>query len=226
MTWESFYLTCFLVGFLLSLVAFLAEAGHIHGGHTGLHLHHGTHAGMPHLHGSHAGVHVHNGAHAGTAHAHGGPEIAKLNLITVTAFLAWFGGTGYLIERYASIWMWFGFALAALAGLAGASVVFWFLAKLIARDRTLDPADYDMIGVLGQVTSSVRPGGTGEMIFTQDGARRAAPIRSDTGSAIERGTEVVVTRYERGIAYVRRWDELAAEVQPAASEPRPSGSGF
>jgi hypothetical protein len=64
------------------------------------------------------------------------------------------------------------------------------------------------------------------MIFTQDGARRAASIRSDTGSAIERGTEVVVTRYERGIAYVRRWDELAADVQPATTEPRRSESEF
>jgi len=24
-----------------------------------------------------------------------------------------------------------------------------------------------------------------------------------------RGTDVIVTRYERGIAYVRRWEELA-----------------
>ncbi len=225
MTWESFYLTCFLIGFALSLVAFLAQAAHLHGGHAHLHVH-GAHAGTPHVHAGDGSLHLHPAPHAASAHVHAGPEIAKLNFITATAFLAWFGGTGYLIERYASIWIWLGFALAALAGLAGASIVFWFLAKLLARDRTLDPADYDMIGMLGQVSSSVRAGGTGEMIFSQDGARRAAPIRSETGSAIERGTEVVVTRYERGIAYVRRWDELAADVQPAATEPRPGGSGF
>lgn len=206
MTWESFYLICFLFGFLLSLVSFLAQVGHFHGGH----------------------VHVHGGdMHVHGAHFHAEPEISKLNFSTATAFLAWFGGTGYLIERYASIWIWFGFTLAALAGLAGASVVFWFLAKLVARDRTLDPADYDMIGVLGKVSSRVHAGGVGEMIFTQDGARRAVPIRSDTSSAIEHGAEVVVTRYERGIAYVRRWDELTSEPQPSgATEPRPQGSGL
>lgn len=212
MTWESFYLTCFLVGFLLSLVSFLAQAAHLHGGHV-------------HLNGGHE---LHAGAHCADAHVHSVPGISKLNFSTATAFLAWFGGTGYLIERYASLWIWLGFALSAIAGVAGASIVFWFLAKLIARDRTLDPADYDMIGVLGQVSCPVHPGGVGEMIFTQDGARRAVPIRSDTGGVVEHGTEVIVTRYERGIAYVRRWDELTAETQPSDSvtERRPSGSGF
>ena len=215
MTWESFYLTCFLVGFLLSLVSFLAQAAHVHGGHVHMHGGHGPHAG----------------AHGADAHAHSAPGISKLNFSTATAFLAWFGGTGYLIERYASVWIWLGFALSAVAGIAGASIVFWFLAKLVARDRTLDPADYDMIGVLGQVSCAVHAGGVGEMIFTQDGARRAVPIRSDTGSVVEHGTEVVVTRYERGIGYVRRWDELAGESEGGApneraTEPRPSGSGL
>ena len=35
--------------------------------------------------------------------------------------------------------------------------------------------------------------------------------RSDEGQAIEKGAEVVVTAYERGIATVRRWSELASE---------------
>ena len=31
--------------------------------------------------------------------------------------------------------------------------------------------------------------------------------RSEDGSAIAKGTEIMVTRYERGIAYVRVWDD-------------------
>jgi len=31
---------------------------------------------------------------------------------------------------------------------------------------------------------------------------------------LPKDTEIVVTRYEHGIAYVRKWDELA-EAQPA-----------
>ena len=66
-------------------------------------------------------------------------------------------------------------ALAVVSGLGGAAAVFWFLFKVLLRhERDLDPADYDMIGVLGRVSSPVREGGTGEMIFSQNGiaARR------------------------------------------------------
>ena len=42
----------------------------------------------------------------------------------------------------------------------------------------------------------------------EGGARRAAAARSDAGVAIARDVEVVVLRYERGIAYVRPWSEL------------------
>jgi hypothetical protein len=34
-------------------------------------------------------------------------------------------------------------------------------------------------------------------------------IRSENGLAIAKGVEVVVTRYDRGIAYVRPWDEVS-----------------
>jgi hypothetical protein len=48
------------------------------------------------------------------------------------------------------------------------------------------------------------------MIFVQQGRRSAVAIRSEHGAAIPTGKEVVVTRYEDGIAYVREWDELTA----------------
>jgi hypothetical protein len=35
--------------------------------------------------------------------------------------------------------------------------------------------------------------------------------RSEDGTEIQRGAEVIVTRYENGIAYVRRWEELGGE---------------
>jgi hypothetical protein len=63
--------------------------------------------------------------------------------------------------------------------------------------------------VLGRVSSTIRAGGTGEIIFSQEGTRQTCGARSENGEALAHGTEVVVTRYEHGIAYVRRWEELA-----------------
>jgi hypothetical protein len=61
------------------------------------------------------------------------------------------------------------------------------------------------------VEIKVSKGGTGEIQFKQNGSRHFAPARSDAGVAIARGKEVVVMRYDQGIAYVRPWDELSGE---------------
>jgi hypothetical protein len=190
MTWADFYLICFLVGFSLSALALLAGSVHLH---------------LPHLH-LHHGVHLPGGRVT---------DLSWFNFGTIAAFLAWFGGTGYLLERYYHVWVVLALGLAALSGMGAASVVFWFLARvLLAREAALDPADYDMIGVLGRLSIPIRVGGTGEMIYSQQGTRRVTGARSDAGDPIARGAEVVVTRYEKGIAYVRPWEELAGDVEP------------
>jgi hypothetical protein len=75
----------------------------------------------------------------------------------------------------------------------------------------MDPADYEMVGVLGKLCIPIRQGGTGEMIYSQAGTRRVCGARSENGSSMEKGDEVVVTRYEKGLAYVRLWSEMSGE---------------
>jgi hypothetical protein len=48
------------------------------------------------------------------------------------------------------------------------------------------------------------------------GRRFCAAARSDSGTPVPKGTEVVVTRYEHGVAYVKLWEELAASVEESA----------
>jgi hypothetical protein len=153
------------------------------------------HVHLPHAHAGHAG--------------HGG--VAPVNFATTMAFLAWFGGTGYLLT---SEFRWLAvpaLGLATLAGVAGASGVFWVMARVLwSPDENLAPADYAMVGVLGRVGHPIGQGGTGELIYSHGGTRHSCGARSATGHPIPRGIEVVVTAYDRGIAYVRRWDELTA----------------
>jgi membrane protein implicated in regulation of membrane protease activity len=193
MTWAVFYLTCFLLGVTLSVLSFLSGSFHL----PHFHLH------VPHVHVGHGG-----GAHAG-GHGDG---MSVVNFGTICAFLAWFGGTGYLLTRYSTLVVTVIATLSFVAGVFGAAVVFWFVAKvLLAHEHELDAADYDRVGVLGKVSSSIREGGTGEIVFSQAGTRHTCGARSENGDALPKGTEIVVTRYERGIAYVQRWDELAGE---------------
>src|SRR5579863_6451952 len=112
----TFYLICFVVGFAFSVLSLLGAGGRLH---------------LPgHLHLPHGGLH-HGGVGHGTHLGHAGGQVSVFNFFTAMAFLAWFGGTGYLLTRYSSFWFLLAFGLASLSGLAAASVVFWFFAKVL-----------------------------------------------------------------------------------------------
>lgn len=193
MTWADFYLVCFVVGFFLSALMFV-------GG--GLHLH------IPHFHAGHG--HISGHAHAG--HGAHSSQFSPFNLISLTAFLAWFGGTGFLLTRHSAVWFWAALGISLLSGTGGAAIIYLFLSRVLTHpEEALDPADYEMVGVLGRLSMPIREGGTGELIYSQAGTRRVCGARAENGAAIPKTTEVVVTRYERGIAYVRPWSELAGE---------------
>jgi hypothetical protein len=219
MTWSDFYLICFAVGFCFSFFSFVfggSRLGRLHlphfHGHGGLHP---PSASAPVAHGPAAAGHapVAGDARVGT-HTQQANGVSPFNFVTLTAFLAWFGGTGYLLTRYSGLWVGFGLLVSVSSGLVGGSIVFVFLSKvLISDEENMDPADYEMVGVLGRVSSSIREGGTGEIIYTQMGTRRVCGARSDDGGLIAKGTEVVVTRYEKGIAYVRLWSEMSGGEQ-------------
>lgn len=212
MAWETFYLICFVVGFVLSALSFFS--GVLHLPHF-LHLPH--HGGGLHLGGGHAGgVHAGGVAHGTAASSY---SMSPLNFPTLLIFLVWFGGTGYLLTHYGHGWGLLGLLLSIVVGLAGAAIVFWFLARVLVKpDENLDPADYVMVGTLGKLTVGVREKGTGEIVYVQGGTRKSAAARSEDGRPIEKGTEVVITQFAKGIAYVRRWDELAGE--PRAEQAR------
>jgi len=206
MTWADFYLVCFAVGFLLSAISFIAGGLRWH-----LHLPHFPH-GVGHAGGGHAAAANVSAGDGGAAHAGHAAPVSPFNFITLTAFLAWFGGTGFLITRFSSIWFALGLLISVAAGLVGAAIVFMFLTRvLISHEENMDAADYEMVGVLGRTSLPIRKGGTGEIIYSQMGTRRTCGARSEDGSAIEKGSEIVVTRYDKGIAYVRLWEEMSGE---------------
>jgi membrane protein implicated in regulation of membrane protease activity len=191
---QDWYLVCFGVGLVLAVLTFFGGLGHFHIGHM--------HGGHFHLGHGHAG-HLHT-------HAPGGNNsVSPLNGFTLMAFLCWFGGVGYLLCRFTGVLGLGVFGIALVSGLAGGAIIFWFLVRvLLPRERELTAEDTEITGMLARVSSSIREGGIGEICYSQGGARRAAAARSDAGAGIARDTEVVVLRYDRGIAYVRPWTEL------------------
>jgi hypothetical protein len=182
------YLICFVLGLVLSLLAAFAGTGHLHFGHIRL--------------GGHGHI---------RAHVKGGPaHVSAINGFTLPAFLCWFGGAGYLLQNYSPIITPLVILLAIASGLLGAGLLYVALFKLLLpHERVMTAEDTRMDGVVARVSDEIRAnGGTGEILFTQLETRRSAAARSENGAPIPRGTEVVVLRYAKGIAYVAPLDTL------------------
>jgi membrane protein implicated in regulation of membrane protease activity len=218
MTWSDIYLLCFLVGFSLSILSFLAGAVHIH---LPFNMHFPFHLGPM---GGHVGGHGvghasvgHGPGHAGTGHASGSAarnnsaHLPWFNAITAMAFLAWFGGVGYILTNYSHLVAVLSLCIASFSGLLAGFLVFRFMARLMhTSNGEMNDWDYRLEGAIGTISMPIRASGTGEIIFEQDGARRSIGARCESGAAIPKGTEVVIERYEHGIAYVKPWDEFTS----------------
>jgi hypothetical protein len=222
MNWETFYLVCFLAGLMLSLVSLLGGMGHF-GGHVHVPHVHVPHVGhVPHM--PHGVAGVSHAASGGATSAASGPEVPWWNAFSIMIFLCWFGAAGYLLTKYGSFVAGVVVVLAGICGLAGGAIIFMFLTKvLMPHDRELTADETEVVGVVGHVSSPIRAGGTGAIMYQQLGATRSATARSEDGEAIGKEEEVYVIRYERGIAYVKRWEDLP-EANPQGSEIRGQGS--
>lgn len=204
----TFYMVCFLAGLMLSAVTLLGGMGHF-----------GGHAHIPHVHVPHA--HIPHGAHLphaaasaqGAGATQGGATVPWWNMFSIMVFLCWFGAAGYLLTKYGTFVTSVVLVLAGLCGIAGGALIFLFLTRvLMPHDRELTAEETEIVGAVGRVTAPIRAGGIGEIVYEQLGARISAPARSEDGNPLQKQEEVFVVRYEKGVAYVRKWQDLADDL--------------
>ncbi len=225
------------------LALFGGLAGHV-GGHGLSHVHAAhpaTHVAAPQGHlalpGGHAGLATH-GAPAHTApvagpHAHAdvattahglpgaaptagsvllaaaGWSLSWLSPFSLAAAAMWFGAGGLLAELAVPA---LSVLIAVIAGLVGAGIV---RALLTAFARaSSEPLSATAIGAVGVLNARIQPGAVGEVVYDLEGLHRSLPARSEDGSSIPRGADVVIVRCEQGIAYVNALDPLSALTWP------------
>jgi hypothetical protein len=195
---ESLFLVCFLVGLCMTVLSLLLGMGHLGGIHLG-------HGGAAHAIG-----------HDGTAHGTTSdmPTVSSgfLNFTTVMTFVTWFGGVGYLIAHYTVLGGVASLVVATASGIGGGLVVALFITRVLERGQTeIYEADYRMPGTAAHVTSTIYPGYAGEITYALAGSTQTSAARSVAGEEIQRGTEVVVLKYERGVAFVDTWQHALNE---------------
>jgi hypothetical protein len=188
------YTLSFVIGFVLVAATFVTGIGkfHIHIGHHDFFGHFG---------------HV-NGHHAHAPHADHSSHVPAFSIAALMTFLTWFGGAGLVLQRITSWPVLAIGGVAAVIGVAGGVAVNAVLGVLQRNEKVLE--ETPMVGVVGRITIPIREGGTGEIVYTQNGTRHVSGARSEDGVPIPKGIDVVVTSYDKGIAYVTAVSELAA----------------
>lgn len=156
-------------------------------------------------------------AHADAGHV--GPGV--LNMPTFMAALTWFGGVGYLLRHSLGFNGYVAAGLAVASGLVGGGIMFVLLARVLwpMMSRPLSSADYRLPGTAARVVSSIRAGGVGEIVYVKNGSRFTAGAKSADDAAIQKGAEVVIISYEKGLATVQEIDKLldqSREIEGAA----------
>lgn len=191
---STIFIVCFIAGLGLSVVSFVSGLQHVT---VFDNIFHGA------LHG-HRVLHLQNVIrHSGLKRS----RASMFNAAAISAFLTWFGGGGLLLERLTPLASWLVTGGAVVIGVSGGALINSAINALARRESIAQ--SLTMTGVVAKVVMPIREhDGTGEIVFTHAGTRRVAAARGDRSQPIAKGTEVVVTRYERGIAYVATWNEL------------------
>jgi hypothetical protein len=219
----NFFLFIFLFGLIFTIMSLLLGFAHGIGAHT-------PHVGGHHVHIDVAGHHAH--VDVGGHHAHvdidGAEGPGLFNMPSMMAFLTWFGGMGYIFRASWGLSGYIAVPLALASGAVGAGIMFVLLARVLwpMMSKPLRTADFQLPGTPARVVSPIRAGGVGEIIYVKGGVRFTAGARSEDGEPIARGTEVVILRYERGLAYVKDVNSILStdtgKVQEAEEETKVS----
>jgi hypothetical protein len=210
----------FLVGlFFLLITSFTGHEGIAH--HAG----HG-HIELPFLGGHN--VPAHGPAHAGHGaghqahvehHGHGEGEgfsiFAILNPLSIALFLIGFGFFGFVFHATTAFALPIVFVLAGIGGLIIAILILSLVNRIFGNTEATTIQDVsDRTGLLGKVNMTILQDGIGEIIYVSPGGlRKSVPARSVNGQRLERGQEIVVVNYQRGIAEVDTWDHFVNQEE-------------
>ncbi|MCC6312992.1 MAG: hypothetical protein IT337_03195, partial [Thermomicrobiales bacterium] len=149
---DAFLIGAFLFGLVLTTATLLLGVGDL-----------GAHG----PHGGHPGGDGHDGF------------LLPFGLSALLVCLTWIGGLGFMLRRVADWPAPLALAVAAAAGvIAGALVQRGVRALSDSGQALLDPERYRLPGSIGHVSSPIRAGGVGEVVYEQAGVRQVVAARA------------------------------------------------
>lgn len=132
---------------------------------------------------------------------------AHLNLPALAALMVVFGAVGYLLLRNSQLGPEAIAVISAGAGAAG-----WVAMTLLMAKWALRPSDGNahdeaeqIQGQLARVLTPIRANTLGSIRYERNGRQHDAPARGLNGTEIPSDADVVIDRFDEGIAVVEDW---------------------
>lgn len=130
-----------------------------------------------------------------------------MNLPALAAFMVLFGAVGYLLVRNLST---SALTVGLFAIVAGAAA--WMGMSVLMAKWALRPSEQGahseaeaIQGLLAVVVSPIGEGDSGSIRYERSGIRSEAPARGIDQAILLPGTDVVIDRFEDGVAIVEDW---------------------
>ncbi len=127
--------------------------------------------------------------------ADGAVHFSPLSPVTLTMFIATFGGSGYIFKKILG-WPWVAHVpVSAVSGLVVAGIVFYIFYKVFSA--TQGTSHGKMSQIVGQEIELIVPipsHGLGEAAYTLSGVRRTAPAKTADGKELPAHTIVKVVK--------------------------------
>jgi hypothetical protein len=121
----------------------------------------------------------------------------------IAAFIGSGGGVAFALRYGVKLNPLLAGAVGAAAGFALAAALFTLFVRLFIQSAGGGTRSaYALVDSLAKVSVAVPQKGTGRIDFVASGRRQTMAARTATGSAIPKGSPVVVLRLEQGVAYV------------------------
>ena len=179
---DVLYLVCFFVGFGFALLSALLT-GVFSGGAE-------AHVGAGH------DVHVTAGDSV---------HFPLLSPVTISMFIASFGGTGYIYKHALGLPAVTHIVLAAVTACALALAVAWLIYKIFQLTQGSSEAIVaDLIGVEAEVITAIPAEGLGEIAYTAKQSHYSAPARTVDGKSLGPHTPVKIVRILGGTYFVEK----------------------
>lgn len=144
-----------------------------------------------------------------------GSNISPMKPAVIAAFVTIFGGVGIILMKSKLSFIISALIAFTIAVTVSFVIYRFIIVKLYQSQNTSAVERQKLIGQKAKVTLTIRQGGYGKITYVVNGNIYNSPAKTDSGDAVEKGTDVEIIYIDKNTYYVKKCEEeiLCQEVK-------------